>query len=226
MEEILLQSLTTSPLSTHLDQDTSDYILSILNDDPNDVDAREAVRAFVISSLDDVDDDKDYGNAEEICNAFFEQVDAALGNNSTTIIPSSEEATDLPRRLDAAITLKSHDIQSFASGLVANIDHDTHNDGQPSEIQSFYANMIDVSKHPRAKSERERRKARQREMREQMEDEERKRAIEDAVRMMEEEREGMKEDDEVGMGAMDNATDVHFTVSILSCADFCLDVFL
>ena len=207
IEEILTQSLANSPLSTHLDEDTSDYILSILQDEPNDADARETVRAFVIGSLDEDDITK-----ENICDAFFELVDTALGNNGTIQSDTAPE-TDLPRRLDAAITLKSHDIESFASGLVANIDHDTHNDG-PSEIQTFYANMIDVSKNPRARSERERRKARQREMREQMEEEERKRAIDDAVRMMEEDKE-VKEEEIVG--AVDNAADVHFTVSFLRC---------
>ena len=84
------------------------------------------------------------------------------------------------------ITLKSHDIQTFASGLVAEVDT-TGDPDATSDIQSFYANMIDVSNNPTAKSERERRKARQKEMREKLEEEERLRAIEDAMKIMEEE---------------------------------------
>jgi hypothetical protein len=72
--------------------------------------------------------------------------------------------------------------------------------------------MIDVSNNPRAKSERERRKARQREMREKMEDEERKRAIDDAMRMMSDERDDGEVKEEEIMNAADNAADVHFTV--------------
>lgn len=81
--------------------------------------------------------------------------------------------------------------------------------------------MIDVSDHPRAKSERDRRKARQKEMRERMEREERKRAIEDAMRMMEEEESAMggggTSSKDVGeemadiVNAADNAADVHLT---------------
>eukprot|EP00956_Cyclotella_meneghiniana_P041114 scaffold215099_cov69-Cyclotella_meneghiniana.AAC.5 len=174
IEGILSSALSSSPLSNYLDEDTSEYILSILLDDPNDADAREAVQAFVASSLDDTD----IAGSSDVCDAFFEILDNALGNdnhhtdiNNNAPMPSND---DLPRRLDAAVTLKEHDIQTFASGLVANVDPSDINDS-PSEIQTFYANMIDVSKHPRAKSERERRKARQREMRESMEEEERKR---------------------------------------------------
>jgi hypothetical protein len=212
IEGVLATSLSSSPLSAHLDEDTTEYILSILQDDPNDADAREAVQAFVTSSLDD-----DVADGFDVCAAFFEILDAALGSpatNNTNNAPISN-ADDLPRRLDAAVTFREHDIQSFASGLVANGDPTDINDA-PSEIQSFYANMIDVSKNPRAKSERERRKARQREMREKMEEEERKRAIDDAVRMMNDERDDGEVKEEEVMGAVDNAADVHFTVRCCS----------
>lgn len=209
--EILSAALSSSPLANHLDEDTSEYIMSILQDDPNDSDAREAVQAFVSSSLDD-----DLGSsANDICDAFFDALDAALGNdgNADNTAPKTSEGDDLPRRLDVAITLKEHDIKTFASGLVANVDP-TDIDDEPSEIQSFYANMIDVSKHPRAKSERERRKARQRELREKLEEEERKRAIDDAMRMMSDDQGdvGEAKEEEI-MNAADNAADVHFTVS-------------
>lgn len=209
MEAILSQALSSSPLSSHLDEDTSEYILSILQDDPNDADAREAVLAFVTSSLDD-----DIGSdATTVCDAFFTLLDAALGTDGNVNSGNANYSNDndLPRRLDAAVTLKAHDIQSFASGLTANIDPTDIND-TPSDIQTFYANMIDVSNNPRAKSERERRKARQREMREKMEDEERKRAIDDAMRMMSDERDDGEVKEEEIMNAADNAADVHFTV--------------
>eukprot|EP00804_Cyclotella_cryptica_P025861 CCRYP_002715-RC/>CCRYP_002715-RC protein AED:0.07 eAED:0.07 QI:78/1/1/1/1/1/8/355/851 len=215
VQGILATALSSSALSAHLDEDSSEYILSILLDDPNDADAREAVEAFVHSSIDD-----DAGS--EVCAAFFRRLDAALvdgGSCHQTDCTSTRYGNDgdLPRRLDAAITLKSHDIQSFASGLVANVDPSSiPSDETPSDIQSFYANMIDVSDHPRAKSERERRKGRQKEMREKMEEEERRRAIDDAMRMMQDEQEGRDDRDareemaEI-VNAADNAADVHFT---------------
>ena len=230
---------STSALSAHLDEDSSEYILSILLDDPKDDDAREAFKAFLQCTIDDDDAFMD------VCEQFFNALDDALEDGGHGGIHSSNGATssdqvnnELPRLLDNAITLKSKDIQTFASGLVAEFDlsqpdfvgdDDDDNDEnggrssqQPqSDIQSFYANMIDVSDNPRATSERERRKSRQKEMREKMEAEERKRAIDDAVRMMEEEEKvggsGSKEVSEEEMTtAVDNAADVHFTNFLLA----------
>jgi len=122
----------------------------------------------------------------------------------------------VPRKLDNAITLKSQDIQTFASGLVAETDSSILDDPDATtDIQSFYANMIDVT-NVYAQSERERRKSRQKEMREKMEDEDRLRAVEDSMRIMEEEdmlRGGkggdMNEDMAELTTASDNAADVH-----------------
>ena len=186
IRSLLTEALASTPnLSDHLDEDTSEYIISILIDDPSDEDAREAVTGFISSSIDDE-------HGEEVCGNFFEILDGALCGNgvgkSATSSTTASALDDLPRRLDNAITLKSHDIQTFASGLLPNSDQSSNliseDDENTSDIQSFYANMIDVS-NVSAKSERERRKARQKEMREKMEEEERKRAIDDAMRMME-----------------------------------------
>ncbi|KAL9185239.1 hypothetical protein ACHAXT_003016 [Thalassiosira profunda] len=201
-------ALASVPELAHFDKDTSEYILSILEDDPSDEDAREAVAAFIHSSVED-------DNGEDVVAQFFAALDASLGDRgagSGGNNGASSDIDNLPRKLDAAITLKAHDIQTFASGLVAATDA-TLDEGGETDIQSFYANMIDASDHPRAKSERERRKARQREMREKMEEQERKRAIEDALRMMEE-GDGMGDEANEEMSevatASDNAADVHF----------------
>lgn len=222
IRSLLTEALASTPnLSDHLDEDTSEYIISILIDDPSDEDAREAVTGFISSSIDDE-------HGEEVCGNFFEILDGALCGNgvgkSATSSTTASALDDLPRRLDNAITLKSHDIQTFASGLVANSDQSSNpiseDDENTSDIQSFYANMIDVS-NVSAKSERERRKARQKEMREKMEEEERKRAIDDAMRMMEDDNDAgsgrgggdgeMREDMAEVTTAVDNAADVHFT---------------
>ena len=219
MDNILTNVLAATPsLSEHLDEDTSEYILSILQDDPNDEDAREAVQGFILGH--------DIGN--DVCEQFFTNLDAALnsnGVNNMTIGDGSsntndQNATDdqVPRKLNNAITLKEHDITTFASGLVAQVDTSGDPDST-SDIQNFYANMIDASNNPAAKSERERRKARQKEMREKLEEEERRRAIEDAMKIMEEEEnmmkgggggsaDSMKEDMAELTTASDNAADV------------------
>ena len=228
---ILTNALASTPsLSAHLDEDTSEYILSILLDDPNDEDARDAVSAFFQGH--DVD--------EAVCAQFFATLDASLalnnadGGEGMINLSIHDQAAEIPlRRLDNAITLQSRDIVTFASGLVADADSSglrdggDEQDGALSDIQSFYANMIDASDNPRATSERERRKERQREIREKSDEEERRRAIEDAARMMEEEG-GMAAGDGAGVAegglritangdmaemttASDNAADVHLT---------------
>ena len=187
---------TKALLATHnsnIDEDSTEYMLSILREDPTDEDAREAARSIISSALMEHSEEPD-----GVCDQFFRSLDSALNNYSASNNDDNELNNELPRRLDNAITLKSQDIQSFASGLVAHKDSaaiiDLHHDDDDhpttsSDIRQFYANMIDVS-NVVARSERERRKARQKELRDRMEEEERKRAIDDVMRMMLEEEEG------------------------------------
>lgn len=202
---------STSALSGHLDDDSTEYMLSILLDDPTDEDAREAVTSIISSVVDQ----------ERVCDEFFAALDAAIGDtncnntvNQAGTTNDTNNENELPRLLDNAITLKSQDITSFASGLVADKDSTMDDpNNTSSDIQAFYANMIDIS-NVQAKSERDRRKARQKEIRERMEEEERKRAIDDAMRMMAEEEESSNSNTTTGgmmsvkeMSEMTNATD-------------------
>ena len=57
-------------LAAHLDEDATEYVTSLLSDDPCDEDAREAVLALVSGSIDDEDAD-----AAEVCAAFFQLLD-------------------------------------------------------------------------------------------------------------------------------------------------------
>ena len=205
MDILLTNALESTPsLSEHLDEDTTEYILSILHDDPRDEDAREAVTGFILGH--DIE--------AEVCEQFFTTLDNALskgcyGVENLTIGTNDQHNDQIPRKLDNAVTLKEHDIETFASGLVA--DKGTGDLDTTSDIQAFYANMIDVSNNPAAKSERARRKARQKELREKMEAEERERALADAMKIMEEE-ENMRNNEKEDMGelttAADNASDV------------------
>ena len=169
---ILTNALASTPsLSAHLNEDTSEYILSILLDDPNDEDARDAVPAFF----------QGHDVNEAVCAQFFATLDASSalnnadgrhgGGKGMINLSIHEQATEvLLCRLDNAITLQSRDIVTFASGLVADADllglrdGDNNTDGAPLDIQSFYANMIDTSGNPCATFDRKRRKARQREL--------------------------------------------------------------
>ncbi len=132
-----------------------------------------------------------------------------LGSNTNKNESKNEENESFaPLKLTNKITLKDHDIQSFASGLSAEPAAD-HEDGAVSSIASFYANMIDISENEAAISERKRRKERQKAMREQMEEEERQRALQEAMDIMNNENEEEDNPEEMLNAAKDNSADVH-----------------
>ena len=125
---------STNALAGHLDEDSTEYMLSILLDDPTDEDAREAVTSIIASVVDE-ENASQFFAALDACSNTLNQ--AATGNNNN----NDNDENELPRLLDNAITLKSQDIQSFASGLVADKDSSTMDDPNTgaSDIQKFYA---------------------------------------------------------------------------------------
>ena len=207
----LLSSAVASTLAAHLDEDATEYVTSLLEEDPNDEDARDAVIALVSGTIDDDDTD-----ADEICTAFFRLLDfgsvggPGSGKELQAVTRNSEDGT--VRKLSEGVTLKHRDVTTYASGLSASQNRSGELDHK-SEIATFYANMIDASNNPEAQSERARRKARQKALREAAEEEERKRAIEDAMKMVEEDVEGrddgMNDNTNLGDLANDNSRDVH-----------------
>jgi len=198
-----LSELTSSEL---VDEDAAEYIISILEGDARDTESRDTVASILSSIV----EDEDEGAVEQ----FFERLDAKLScgvTSSMEAVSIADDQENTLRKLDTAITMKQHDVQTFASGLVAEKDPTMDQEGQ-SNIQAFYANMIDVTNNPKALSERNRRKERQKQMRQKMEDDERKRAVEDELRMLEEDL--LKSSNEANAQelttANDNAADVHF----------------
>lgn len=211
-------------LAAHLDEDATEYVTSLLSDDPCDEDAREAVLALVSGSIDDEDAD-----AAEVCAAFFQLLDfgsvggpgdedgdtnAAGGSLPKTPAPTRTSSTMSDtvgggelRKLTESVTLKEKDVTTFASGLSAAVDT-VGGMEQQSQIAEFYANMIDPSANPAAMSERARRKARQKELREAAESEDLANAIEGAMKMLEDEGNDGG-DAELEDLANDNARDVH-----------------
>lgn len=222
----LLVSAIKSTLAPHLDEDASDYVTSLLSEDPLDEDARDAVLALVSGSVE--------CDADDICASFFRLLDfgslggpgdGSDGADSGNVPPFTPAPTRTSstmsgdggdvapmRKLTQSVTLKDKDVTTFASGLSAAADAISDVE-QQSEIAAFYANMIDVSENSAAMSERARRKARQQALREAAEEEERRRAIEDAIAMLEAEEgrddEGAAADKELDDVVDDNARDVH-----------------
>lgn len=212
-------------LAPFLDEDICEYIQSTLAENPNDEDALENVRELLRGSI-EADDHGEDCDTEQILKDFMErlQISQAHGGagDQTNIheesIADAGEEGPLLRRLANTVTMKANDIQSFASGLSAESrTGGDHEDEAISSIQSFYANMIDISGNDAAMSEKKRRKERQKALREEMEEAERKRAIQEAMDILNEEAE--EKEDENGVGkvsddfldaAADNSADVHF----------------
>ena len=180
--------------------------------------------------------DEDEADPAEVCAALFQLLDfgsvggpgddnadnnAAGGvsglpktpaptRSSSTMSDAAGSGAGELRKLSERVTLKEKDVTTFASGLSAAVDT-VGGMEQQSQIAAFYANMIDPSENPAAMSERARRKARQKALREAAEEEERRRAIEDAMKMLEDDEGGDGKDEgntELDDLANDNARDV------------------
>lgn len=191
------------PSEEHIDEDTYEYISSVLSEDPFDEDTREAVREMILSAT----EDNDQVDGVALCQSLFELLD--LGKEGTGGLGSDanggSDEHEL-RILGESVTMKKQDVQTFASGLRAKTDSGV--ELEESSIAAFYANMIDPNASEEAISERDRRKARQKEMRIQMEEEERQRAIKEAMDMFQD---NDDEDKETLMekAQADNMQDVH-----------------
>ena len=164
------------------DTDTLEYIASLLEDDPSEEDAREAVAALIADAIHE--QQQPPNNAQDICQEFFHLLDLETNDQPLQQQQQQQQQPDgLVRKLDHAVTLKAHDVQTYASGLSAEL-HVDPTSTKESSIATFYATMMDLSTED-ALSERDRRKARQKELREQWEEQERQRAIQDAMQLLE-----------------------------------------
>jgi len=198
--EDLLSSAIEATLAPFLDEDICEYIQSTLAEDPHDEDARDNVKELLRGSID--------GDAdpEVLIAELFEKL--KLEHVGSGEIRKKDEDEPL-KRLEKTITMKEHDIKTYANGLSAEPMGGDHEDEAISSIQDFYANMIDISSIEAVTSERKRRKDRQRAIREELEDGERKRAIQDAMDILKEEETNDQHPDELMDAAADNSADVH-----------------
>jgi ATPase subunit of ABC transporter with duplicated ATPase domains len=179
-----------------IDEDTLEYITGMLSADPFDEDTRDAVREILVEAL------SQEGNVDgvEVCESLFALLDISQSdsNNSNSNEMDNDNTnndsnTPMLRKLSQTVTMKEQDEVTFASGLRVKDNDNGESFSQQqderggggagtSKIASFFANMIDVS-DTEAMSERDRRKARQKEIRIKMEEEERQRAIDEAMNM-------------------------------------------
>jgi len=244
--DLLLTTTVQKSLGPHIDNDVCDYIVQMLSENPHDEDAREAVEELILGSIEELEGSengspgdilKDFVACLELMLRGGDDGDATNNTNKDTKTQqndksstnSTDDGTNTMRLLTKAINLKEHDIQTFASGLVA--DHTEERTGddeevgavgggdttvrQTSSIQHFYANMIDITNEA-AVSERKRRKDKQRAVRQEMEEGERKRAIQEAMDILDniddnasKPGDKTKNPDDYLDAAEDNSTDVH-----------------
>lgn len=198
-----VQGALDSALKPHVDEDTYEYISSLLDEDPYDEDAREAVSALIIGSMED-----DQEDAEQVCLALFSLLDLGKDDDNAAKNGGDNDGKPNLRKLDQAVTMKENDIQTFASGLRAESKTDEPDEeSKETQIAAFYANMIEVG-NAAAQSERVRRKARQKEIRLKMEAEERQRAITQAMAMLE--TQDTESAETLMENSTDNAQDIHF----------------
>ena len=192
-----------------LDEDTIAYVSGVLAEDPFDDDARSAVRELLVDALEDVD-------GVSVCDSLFELLDLNKdGKSDGSAGPNTSTDDSSIRKLSQTITMKEQDVETFASGLRVK-ENETgelfgqrpiaadDDEGGPSKIASFYANMIDPHQNEAIMSERNRRKARQKELRIKAEEEERQRAIKEAMNMFQDGEEG---DNERLLGSIDGTKD-------------------
>ena len=115
-----MEGAVQSALAPHgIDEDTREYIVSLLEEDPNDDDAREAVEALIQGALDDADGGVD---SAAVVASFFALLRLEGGDDTTEPVTPTATPASTPalRLLDQSVTMKQNDIQSFAMGLEAN----------------------------------------------------------------------------------------------------------
>lgn len=230
-----LSAAIEATLAPFLDEDICEYIQSTLAENPNDEDARENVRELLRGSIEEDNGEHSCADVEQILQEFFEKLKIASGEDQTNqqeeesgaaaaVVDAFPNGQPTLRRLKNTVTMKANDIQTFASGLSAESTTGAdHEDETISSIQSFYANMIDISGNEAAMSEKRRRKERQKALREEMEEAERKRAIQEAMDILNDEEEN---DDGNGAGAGENGSGKMSDDFLDAAADNSADVHL
>jgi len=130
-----MEGAVQSALQPYLDEDTLEYISSLLEEDPNDEDAREAVEALIQGALEDNTNDNDSKDSAQIVASFFELLTLATSSTSTststtkgtstttnTNTTTTTTTTTALRKLETTVQMKQADITTFASGLEADAD--------------------------------------------------------------------------------------------------------
>jgi len=192
-----------SILSPHIDEDTIEYIASLIEDSENDDDLRETVYELLLGNVDD-----DEVLAARLLKEIL-PIEQANSKNGDTQESGDGSSAPMVRKLEKSLKIQDDTEESgptdefglsraLAGGPKASASMD---------IQDFYANMIDI-RSEEISSQRAKRKEAQKKLREKQQEEDRQRAIRDAMEMAmaaQEEEEDMKDSTDFS----DNYVDVH-----------------
>eukprot|EP00592_Proboscia_alata_P009175 CAMPEP_0194361040 /NCGR_PEP_ID=MMETSP0174-20130528/8556_1 /TAXON_ID=216777 /ORGANISM="Proboscia alata, Strain PI-D3" /LENGTH=126 /DNA_ID=CAMNT_0039132981 /DNA_START=91 /DNA_END=467 /DNA_ORIENTATION=+ len=109
-----------------LDDDTLEYALSMLSDDPNDSDVRESVQALIEGSIDD--DEHPDVDIDELCTRLWTCLDGDSDNHTK----QEEEEEHTTRLLSTARSMKQDAVDSEIAGFgLHTAEHGSENINTP-----------------------------------------------------------------------------------------------
>ena len=148
-----------SAVLSSIDEDTREYIASMIVEADDMEEAREAVDAMIEGA--------DEENAEELQKKLWAAIESS--GAQTQQQSASDDTGEVTKLLEKKITIGDSDVKTFASGMKAQ-DGDAESRGM--DFSSFFANQIGIRTEA-AMSEKKRRKLAQRKLREEAERRER-----------------------------------------------------
>jgi ATP-binding cassette, subfamily F, member 3 len=191
MSSFVEQAVST--ILASIDEDTREYIASMIADADDMEETREAVDAMIEGADED--------NAEELQKKLWAAIESSGEQTQQT---SSDDAGEVTKLLEKKITIGDSDVQTFASGMKAQGGDD---DARGMDFSTFFANQIGIRTEA-AMSEKKRRKLAQRKLREEAERREREIELENQMSLAA--TGDASADDAAGYNdSVDNAQDCH-----------------
>ncbi|GMI35615.1 hypothetical protein TrCOL_g9454 [Triparma columacea] len=191
MSSFVEQAVST--ILASIDEDTREYIASMIAEADDMEETREAVDAMIEGA--------DEENAEELQKKLWAAIESSGEQTQQT---SSDDAGEVTKLLEKKITIGDSDVQTFASGMKARGGDD---DARGMDFSTFFANQIGIRTEA-AMSEKKRRKLAQRKLREEAERREREIELENQMSLAA--TGDASADDAAGYNdSVDNAQDCH-----------------
>ena len=134
-DKTVVEGAVNKILST-IDEDTRDYIASMITDGDDIEDTKESVNAMIEGA--------DEENAEELQRKLWEAIESSGGRSQQQ--EKDDDSCDtggVTKLLDKKITIGDSDIKTFASGIIAK-EEDGDDQSRGIGYASFFANQIGI----------------------------------------------------------------------------------